>query len=168
MRMWVWSLASLNGLRIRRCCELWCTSHTQGLDLALLWLWHRPTAVALIWLRAWEPPYATGVVPPPPKKRRRRKSILQEEVLVEMRASANALRLQNSRNSQEARLGGAWGLVMLARQQDLWPSSGFGFCSKWDEELSEFWAERWDTEGILLETTTAVCCYKGEMREFPS
>ena len=31
-----------------------------GLDLVLLWLWHRPAAVAPIRPLAWEPPYATG------------------------------------------------------------------------------------------------------------
>ena len=31
-----------------------------GLDLALLWLWHRPAAVAPIKPPAWEPPYAVG------------------------------------------------------------------------------------------------------------
>ena len=36
--------------------------HRLGLDLALLWLWRRPAAVALIRPLAWEPPYATGVV----------------------------------------------------------------------------------------------------------
>ena len=30
-------------------------------DLALLWLWCRPVAVALIGPLAWEPPYAVGV-----------------------------------------------------------------------------------------------------------
>ena len=30
-------------------------------DLALLWLWCRPGATALIGLLAWEPSYATGV-----------------------------------------------------------------------------------------------------------
>ena len=35
--------------------------HRCGSDLALLWLWHRPGATALIPLLAWEPPYATGV-----------------------------------------------------------------------------------------------------------
>ena len=30
------------------------------LDMALLWLWRRPAAVALIRPLAWEPPYATG------------------------------------------------------------------------------------------------------------
>ena len=29
-------------------------------DLALLWLWHRPVAVALIRPLAWEPSYAAG------------------------------------------------------------------------------------------------------------
>ena len=29
-------------------------------DLALSWLWHRPSAVALIRSLAWEPPYAVG------------------------------------------------------------------------------------------------------------
>ena len=32
-----------------------------GWDLALLWLWCRPVATALIGPLAWEPPYATGV-----------------------------------------------------------------------------------------------------------
>ena len=31
-----------------------------GSDLALLWLWCRPVAIALIRPLAWEPPYATG------------------------------------------------------------------------------------------------------------
>ena len=33
----------------------------RGLDLALLWLWHRLAAVALTQLLAWEPPYAEGM-----------------------------------------------------------------------------------------------------------
>ena len=38
-------------------------------DLVLLWLWHRPAAVAPIQPLAWEPPYAAGVAlkrPTPP------------------------------------------------------------------------------------------------------
>ena len=31
-----------------------------GSDLALLWLWHRLAAIALIRSLAWEPPYAAG------------------------------------------------------------------------------------------------------------
>ena len=35
--------------------------HRWGLDLALLWLWRRPVATALIQPLGWEPPYAVGV-----------------------------------------------------------------------------------------------------------
>ena len=34
--------------------------HRYGLDLALLWLWPRPAAAALIQPLAWELPYAAG------------------------------------------------------------------------------------------------------------
>ena len=33
----------------------------RGSDLALLWLWYRSVAIALIGPLAWEAPYATGV-----------------------------------------------------------------------------------------------------------
>ena len=33
-----------------------------GSDPALLWLWHRPAATAMIGPLAWEPPYAMGVI----------------------------------------------------------------------------------------------------------
>ena len=47
LRRWVWSLASVIGLRIQCCCKLWHRSQMQ-LDPALLWLWHRPsTAVSI-------------------------------------------------------------------------------------------------------------------------
>ena len=58
MRLQVRSLALLNGLRIQHSHELWCSLH--GLDLALLWLWCRPAAIALIGSLAWEPPYASS------------------------------------------------------------------------------------------------------------
>ena len=35
--------------------------HRRGSDLALLWLWCRPAAIAPIEPLAWEPPYAAGV-----------------------------------------------------------------------------------------------------------
>ena len=40
-------------------------------DLALLWLWCRLAAVALIESLAWELPYATGVVPKKQKKKKK-------------------------------------------------------------------------------------------------
>ena len=35
--------------------------HRQGLDLVLMWMWHRLAAVAPIQPLAWEPPHAAGV-----------------------------------------------------------------------------------------------------------
>ena len=43
--------------------------HKHGLDPALLWLWHRPAATALIQPLAWGPPYDTGVALKRPKKK---------------------------------------------------------------------------------------------------
>ena len=62
MRMWVCSLASLHGLEVECCPELWCRSQMQlELDPELLWLWRRLAATALIQPLAWELPYAGGV-----------------------------------------------------------------------------------------------------------
>ena len=47
----------------------------RGLDLALLWLWCRPAAVALIWPLTWEPPYAMGVALKSKKKKKKKKKI---------------------------------------------------------------------------------------------
>ena len=44
-----------------------------GLDLALLWLWHRPVAAALIRPLAWEPPNAEGVALKRPKEKEKKK-----------------------------------------------------------------------------------------------
>ena len=60
MRMQVWSLASLSGLRIL-CCRVlgvvsWC-----GSDLTLLWLWRRLADTVHIWSLAKELPNAVSV-----------------------------------------------------------------------------------------------------------
>ena len=47
--------------------------HRHGSDPTLLWLWCRPTAIALIGSLAWEPPYATGVALEKKKKKKERK-----------------------------------------------------------------------------------------------
>ena len=44
-----------------------------GLDLALLWLWHRPATTALIRPLGWEPPYATLEKDKKTKKRKKKK-----------------------------------------------------------------------------------------------
>ena len=62
MRTQVRSLASLTGLRIRCCRELWyCgVGCRRGSDPALLWLWCGPAATTPIQPLAWEPPYASS------------------------------------------------------------------------------------------------------------
>ena len=45
-------------------------------DPALLWLWHRPAAVALIRRLAWEPPYAVGAALEREKKKKRKEKKL--------------------------------------------------------------------------------------------
>jgi len=59
MRMKVPFLALFSGLRIGTAMSCG-VGHRCNSDLALLWLWHRPAATALIQPLAWEPPYAVG------------------------------------------------------------------------------------------------------------
>ena len=68
MRLWVRSLASLSGsgTGVAVSCGVGCR---RSLDPELLWLWHRPAAVAVIGPLAWEPPYATGAAPESKKKK---------------------------------------------------------------------------------------------------
>ena len=54
----------------------WGVGHRCGLDLMLLWLWHRPAAIALIGPLARELPNAVGVDAPPPQKKDRSQMIM--------------------------------------------------------------------------------------------
>ena len=65
---WIWlasmrtqfrSQASLSGLRIRHCCELWCSLQMR-LGSGVAWLWYRLAATALIGPLAWEPSHVMG------------------------------------------------------------------------------------------------------------
>ena len=68
IRMQVWPLASLSGLKIQRCHKPWCRSQTWlGLHPVLLWLWLWLVTAAPIQPLAWELPYA--VVGPKKKKK---------------------------------------------------------------------------------------------------
>ena len=68
MSMQVLSLALLSGLKIRRCCELWCRSQMQLRSGVAVAVWSycgwscysRQAAVAPIRPLAREPPYAAG------------------------------------------------------------------------------------------------------------
>ena len=70
MRLWVQSLALFGGLRIRIAVSCGVGGRLSS-DLALLWLWCRPVAVALIRPLAWEPPHATGAAPKKQKKKKK-------------------------------------------------------------------------------------------------
>ena len=72
MRLQVRSLASLSGLRIQRCRELWL-GRRRSLDLALLWLWYRLVATAPIRPLARDPPYATDVALQRQKDKKKKK-----------------------------------------------------------------------------------------------
>ena len=54
----------------------------RGSDLALLWLWCRPAAVAPIKPLAWEPPCATSVALKSKKKKKEREDILEQHKAV--------------------------------------------------------------------------------------
>ena len=45
----------------------------RGLDLALLWLWHRPVATVPMGPLAWEPPYAAGAALEKAKRQKKKK-----------------------------------------------------------------------------------------------
>ena len=56
--------------------------HRRGLDLAWLWLWYRPTAVARIRPLAWEPTYATGAA------LKKQKKILSDDLEITLQGSS--------------------------------------------------------------------------------
>ena len=77
-RMQVRSLASLSGLRIQHCLELWGRSR-HSLDPVLLWLWCRLAAAAPIGPLAWELTY--WVQPYKAKKKKKKKKKTQKKKL---------------------------------------------------------------------------------------
>ena len=54
----------------------------RGSDPALLWLWHRLAATALIRLLAWEPPYAMGGAPEKAKIQKKKKKEQNNKIQV--------------------------------------------------------------------------------------
>ena len=54
------------------CCGV---GRRHSLDPALLWLWHRLAATALIGPLAWEPPYASGAALEKAKRQKQNKKI---------------------------------------------------------------------------------------------
>ena len=54
--------------------------HRHQSDLALLWLWRRPAATALIRLLAWVPPYVVGAALKRQKKEKRKKKKRKDDI----------------------------------------------------------------------------------------
>ena len=84
MRMRVWSLASLSGLRIRHFCGC-------GLDLVLLWLWSRPAAATLIRPLAWELPSAAGVALSGEKKKKKKRELKELTAFLRVTLQSNTI-----------------------------------------------------------------------------
>ena len=53
--------------------------HRGSLDLAFLWLWHRPAAVAPIRPLAWEPAYVSRCGPEKTKDRKKKEKKTKEK-----------------------------------------------------------------------------------------
>ena len=84
VRMQVQSLSLLSGLSTQHChsCGV---GHRCILDLALLWLWHRPAAAALIHPLAWKLPYDTGVAQKKTKTKNKPKNSKKLRQLMNLR-----------------------------------------------------------------------------------
>ena len=89
MRLRDRSLAFLNGIAMS--CG---AGHRCGSDPALLWIWCRPAATALIRPLAWEPPYAMSVALEKTKNKNKNKNVAFQEsnsgVLLSIRPCATA------------------------------------------------------------------------------
>ena len=63
--------------------------HRRGSDLALLWLWCRPAATALIGPLAWEPPYAAGSALKRQKTEKKKKEMMRNSPIKHLNISLN-------------------------------------------------------------------------------
>ena len=59
------------------------SGHRRGSIWQLLWLWHKPAAVAPTGPQAWEPPYAMGAALKKGKKKQKKKIKNKKEKLTE-------------------------------------------------------------------------------------
>ena len=92
MRLQVQSLASISGLRIQCCCELWC----------------RLAATAPIRPLAWELPYATGVAQEKAKRkkeRERKRKKRKKEGRKERKREREKERKKEREKERELRMG---------------------------------------------------------------
>ena len=74
-----WPRSVGEGFSITVSCGVGCR---HGLDLALLWLWHRPVAMAPIGPLAWEPPYAKGAALKRKKEKKKKNTVEIRAILM--------------------------------------------------------------------------------------
>ena len=150
MRMWVWSLPLLSGVRIQSCHELQYRSQPQ-LYLAFLWLWHRLAAAALIWLLAWQLPYAMGVA-----LKRKKKQVefcrKQNWVIHPSIHSINIQHLLRARRSPRSRQDER--RQIIKHKKTVGTNKCYQGKKDWEEALlgrfhwgRNIWAETWKWEG---------------------
>ena len=70
-------------------------------DLALLWLWHRPAATALIRPLAWEPPYAAGAAQEMAKRPKKKKKEVEFEARQDSEQQTKSRRLLQIRGMEK-------------------------------------------------------------------
>ena len=71
--------------------------YRHGSNLVLLWLWHRPVAVAPIRPLAWEPPYAVGEALKKTKGQKKKKNKLSGEKLLLKSAFSSPSTIQSQK-----------------------------------------------------------------------
>ena len=81
-----------------------------SLDLALLWLWSRSVAIALIGPLAWEPAYAASEAPKRPKTKQNKTKKQKNE-----NQTRNILGNLNKTSDGNNRKGNTWPLPILSK-----------------------------------------------------
>ena len=97
-----------------------------GLDLELLWLWHRLAAIALIRPLVWELPYAVGAVLKRRKTEKKRTCLVSMKMRVQSLVSLTGLRI--------------WHCHKLQHRLKMWLGSvGCGIGCRFDQNPVWLW-----------------------------
>ena len=81
MRLWVRSLASLSGIRIQHCCELWCRLQRWlrcGIAVAMVWT----SGYSSHWTPSMGTPYAAALDKTKKKKKKKKKKTLPKNSII--------------------------------------------------------------------------------------
>ena len=75
-----------------------------GSDPTLLWLWHRPAAVALIGPLVWKPPYTSGAALKSKTKTKTKTTHTPKKYNIVSRPSQNGIRIAITKKSTKQRV----------------------------------------------------------------